>query len=113
MDQIQNSQGDIAAPLQPFTCVVTPQQIQSQNAYMLPVISNKSIPFVMTSEMKCILRQSFEERFNILAGVGHIHPSTSHPCSVCGEEGQWSEEEYWSHTTSIVCSNRVFKVEGK
>lgn len=111
MDHIQNSNGDIAAPLIPFTHVSSQPSVLPQKTYVLSVVSNRSISFVTTSET--VLRQSLEQRFNIVEGVGHLRPSTTHPCSVCGEDGQWSEEEYWSHKTSIVCSNQVFKAEGK
>ena len=113
MDHIQNSHGDIAAPLLPFIHISPQPSVLPQKTYMLPVVSNRSISFVTTPEMKTVLRQSLEQRFNIVEGIGHLHPCTTHPCSECGEEGQWSEEEYWSHTTSIVCSNQVFKAEGK
>ena len=113
MDHIQNSHGDIAAPLIPFMHVSPQPSVTPQKAYALPVISNRSISFATTPEMKTVLRESFEHRFDVVEGVGHLHPSTTQPCSVCGEEGQWSEEEYWSHSTTIVCTNQVFKAEGK
>ena len=70
------------------------------------------IPFLTTSEMKAIMRQSYVHRFNLNDGVGHLHPTTALPCPVCGVEGEWSEEESWSHSTTIVCYNQVFPAEG-
>ena len=112
MDHIHNNKGDIAAALQPFIGVMPAHQ-SHYKPYMLQVLSRKSIPFTSTPEMKTVLRQSFQDRFDIIAGVGHLHPPTMLPCPVCGEEGQWSPEEHRSHLTTIVCSNQVFKAEGK
>ena len=112
MDHIHNSEGDIAAALQPFVGVM-PAQLSHYKPYKLQVLSRESIPFTITPEMKAVLRQSFQDRFDIIAGVGHLHPATMFPCPVCGEEGQWSPEEHRSHSTTIVCSNQVFKAEGK
>ena len=80
---------------------------------MLQVLSIKLIPFTSIPEMKAILRQSFQERFNIVAGVGHLHPLVMLPCPECGSEGEWSADENRSHSTTIVCSNQTFKAEGK
>ena len=112
MDHIHSSEGDIAATLQPFVGVMPAQQSHYE-PYTLQVLSRKSIPFTTTPEMKAVLRQSFQDRFDVIGGVGHLHPATMLPCPVCGEEGQWSPEEHRSHSTTIVCSTQVFKAEGK
>ena len=109
---IHNSEGDIAAALQPFTSAIQPQQ-GHHKPYMLPVLSRGGIPFINTPEMKAVLKQSFQERFNIISGVAHLHPLVLQACPECGSEGQWSMEEHRSHATTIVCSNQIFKGEGK
>ena len=112
MVHIQDNEGDIVAALQPFVGVVPVQQNHLHKPYMLLTLSKKRIPFTITPEMKAILRLSYEQRFDIKEGVGHLHPTTMLPCSVCGAEGQWSDEEHTSHSTTIVCSNLIFKAQG-
>ena len=112
MVHIQDNEGDIAAALQPFVGVVPVQQNHLHKPYKLLTLSKKKIPFTITPEMKAILRQSYEQRFDIKKEVGHLHPTTMLPCSVCGAEGQWSDEEHTSHSTTIVCSNQIFKAQG-
>ena len=114
LDHIHSSEGDIAVALQPFLGVSLSQQSHHvYKPYTLQVLSRKGIPFSTTSKMKEVLRQSFQERFAIVDGVGHLHPQHMLPCSECGSEGEWSADEVRSHLTTIVCSNQVFKAEGK
>ena len=87
-------------------------QNQPDKPYGLQILSKQRIPFLTTSEMKAIMRQSYVHRFNLNDGVGHLHPTTALPCPVCCVEGEWSEEESWSHSTTIVCYNQVFPAEG-
>ena len=67
MDHIHN-EGDIAAVLQPFIGVMPAHQ-SHYKPYMLQVLSRKSIPFTSTPDMKTVLRQSFQDRFDIIAGA--------------------------------------------
>ena len=113
LDHIHSSEGDIAVALQPFLGVSPPQQSHHvYKPYNLQVLSRKGIPFSTTSKMK-ILRQSFQERFAIVDGAGHLHSQDMLPCPECGSEREWSADKVRSHLTTIIRSNQVFKAEGK
>ena len=67
-----------AAALQPFVGVVPGQQNHLHKPYKLLTLSKKKIPFTITPEMKAILRQSYEQRFDIKEEVGHLQQQCFH-----------------------------------
>ena len=86
----------------------------TQKPHYTKVVSERKIPFSLSSNMKQCLKANYSERFNVQHGIAYLHPRlpSSSLCPECAISNSWSVELTLVKKAFLVTPQCCFPAEG-